>query len=73
MNYNIKSDNYKTFSVFKENVMKPRAYFIPFGDIELLRSCDIRTKRYSSDRVTVLSGEWDFIYYPKVSKLPKVF
>lgn len=73
MKYNIKSDNYKTFSVFKENVMKPRAYFIPFGDIDLLRNADIRTKRYSSDRVSVLSGEWDFVYYPKVSKVPSVF
>ena len=70
MKYNIKTDNYKTFSVYKDNVLKPRAYFIPFKSGKKMLKTDIRTERYNSDMVTVLSGEWDFKYYQKVSEMP---
>ena len=73
MKYRIKNDNYKNFAVFKDNVLKPRSYFIPFKDTEKMFSNDIRTERYNSDMVEVLSGEWDFVYYPAVSKVPEVF
>ena len=73
MKYRIKNDNYKNFAVFKDNVLKPRSYFIPFKDTEKMLSNDIRTERYNSDMVEVLSGEWDFVYYPAVSKVPEVF
>lgn len=55
------------------SMMKPRAYFIPFGDEKRLAATDIRTERYDSDRVTVLSGEWDFQYFTRVSDLPEIY
>ena len=38
MKYRIKNDNYKNFAVFKDNVLKPRSYFIPFKDTEKMLS-----------------------------------
>ena len=58
MKFKIKNDNYKNFDVFKDNVLTPRSYFIPFSSPEELRKTDIRTERYSSSMVEVLSGEW---------------
>ncbi len=51
----------------------PRAYFIPFSSPEELESTDIRTERYSSSMVGVLSGEWNFKYYAKRSDIPDEF
>lgn len=74
MKYSLKNNtNYKDFETYQENVMKPRAYFIPFGNAEALAATDIRTERYASDRVKVLSGEWDFQYFTRVSDLPEVY
>jgi len=73
LKYNIKTDNYKNFSVYKDNVLQPRSYFIPFKSEKAMRKTDIRTERYSSDTVTVLSGEWDFVYYKRVSAVPNDF
>ncbi|WP_178667496.1 glycoside hydrolase family 2 TIM barrel-domain containing protein [uncultured Eubacterium sp.] len=70
MIFKIKNDNYKSFDVFKENVLTPRAYFIPFSSPEEMAKTDIRTERYSSSMVDCLSGEWDFIYYKRESDLP---
>ncbi len=73
MIYKLKKDNYKNFNVFAENLLTPRAYFIPFSDSEELDKTDIRTERYNSSRVAVLSGEWNFKYYSKVSEMPDEF
>lgn len=70
MIFKIKNDNYKSFDVFKENVLSPRSYFIPFSSPEEMAKTDIRTERYSSSMVDCLSGEWDFIYYARESDLP---
>jgi beta-galactosidase len=70
MIYEIKTGNYKNFGVFKDNVMQPRSYFIPFGSFEAMEGTDIRNERYSSDCVECLSGEWDFAYYPDCTKMP---
>ena len=70
MIFKIKNDNYKSFDVFKENVLSPRSYFIPFSSPEEMAKTDIRTERYSSSMVDCLSGEWDFIYYKRESDLP---
>lgn len=70
MKFQIKKDNYKTFEVYKENVLTPRSYFIPFNDVEEMAGSDIRTERYSSSMAVCLSGEWDFAYYDKLSKCP---
>ena len=63
MKYNLKTDNYKTFKKFSENMLVPRSYFIPFKSTQQLFEADIRNERYFSDMVECLSGEWDFVYY----------
>lgn len=73
MKYNLKNNNYSNFDVYKDNVMQPRSYFIPFHSASKLAETDIRTERYNSDMVTVLNGEWDFKYYKKVSDMPADF
>ncbi len=73
MIYNLKKDNYKNFNVYAENLLPPRSYFIPFSSKEELDETDIRTERYSSSRVAVLSGDWSFKYYSKVSEIPEEF
>lgn len=74
MIYTLKNNtNYRDFGVYQENLMKPRAYFIPFGSFDALAATDVRTERYASDRVTVLSGEWDFQYFVRVSDLPEAY
>ena len=73
MIYKLKKNNYKDFNVFSENLLTPRAYFIPFSNKEELEKTDIRTERYNSSRVAVLSGEWNFKYYAKVSEMPDEF
>lgn len=70
MLYRFKTDNYKTFKIFKDNILEPRAYFIPFSSLENMKKTDIRTERYSSDKVTVLGGEWKFAYFDRVSLMP---
>ena len=70
MKFKIKNDNYKNFDVYKENVLTPRSYFIPFSSPEEMAKTDIRTERYSSSMVEVLSGEWDFKYYKNESDMP---
>ena len=73
MKYNLKTDNYKNFKAFRENVMTPRSYFIPFSSPEKMENTDIRNERYSSDRVMCLSGEWDFKYYKNCKDIPSGF
>lgn len=73
MKYNLKTDNYKTFEVFKDNVMYPRSYFIPFSSPEAMENTDIRNERYSSDMVECLSGQWDFAYYKCCYDIPDEF
>ncbi len=73
MIYNLKNKNYKTFEIFKDNVLEPRSYFIPFKSRRALDKTDIRSERFNSDKVEALSGEWDFAYFKKVSELPSSF
>ena len=73
MIYNLKKDNYKTFNVFKDNILDPRSYFIPFANENEMLESDIRTERYASSMVAVLSGEWEFKYYQNRSDIPDEF
>ncbi|MBQ5994532.1 MAG: DUF4981 domain-containing protein [Clostridia bacterium] len=73
MKYNIINDNFRNFEVFEINKLKPRVYSVPFHSLRKLKSTDVLTERYSSDIVTVLSGEWDFKYYAKSSIVPVSF
>ncbi len=67
------NNNYKNFRVYKENALPSRAYFIPFYSLKRLNGCDVRSERYSSDIVEVLSGEWDFKYFKRVSGVGGAF
>lgn len=73
MKYNLKTDNYRNFKTFKDNVMFPRSYFIPFASLTELEGTDIRNERYGSSMVECLSGEWDFIYYKDGLDIPADF
>ena len=71
MKYKLKNGNYYNFEIFRENVLKPRAYFIPFAEEEALEKAEIRAERCSSSRVEVLSGEWDFKYFKNCEEIPE--
>lgn len=71
MNYTFNHANYNKFSVYEENKLSPRAYFIPFSARSIVDTTDYTTERYNSDKVMILNGEWDFCYYNKISGMPK--
>lgn len=73
MQYNLKTGNFCDFSKFRENIMIPRSYFIPFANLDELAKTDIRNERYSSSRVECLSGEWDFAYYSNCKMVDNFF
>ncbi|MCQ2463514.1 MAG: hypothetical protein MJ177_08975 [Clostridia bacterium] len=70
MIYSFNKNNYKDFNIYEQNKKSPRAYFIPFSTRAKAVNADVRTERAKSDRVTLLSGKWDFAYFPKWSLLP---
>ena len=74
MIYKLKErENFKKFKVFSENRLDSRAYFIPFSSLKSAQSATTLTKRYVSDKVAVLNGEWDFKYYRSDREMPKTF
>ena len=73
MKYKIKRNLHTDFSVFEENKLPARSYFIPFSSAEKVQKTDYKSERYNSDRVTMLSGEWDFAYYERLSLVPVIF
>lgn len=73
MIYNLKTGNYKNFNMFRDGVMQPRSYFIPFSSPEKMEGTDIRNERYLSDRVECLSGQWDFLYFKSCLDIPDSF
>ncbi|MDE5617861.1 MAG: hypothetical protein K2I79_00025 [Clostridia bacterium] len=70
MLYRFNHDKFNNFSVYEENKLPPRAYFIPFSDKEECDATDYITERYNSKMVRCFNGEWDFEYYPKISDMP---
>ena len=72
MKYEISRKLHSDFSVFEENKLTERSYFIPFSSAELLRNSDYKNERYISDRTILLNGQWDFAYFDKLSKVPKI-
>lgn len=73
MRYNIKTDNYCNFNIFEKNKMSARTYAIPYPSKNMVEGMDLLKERYSSPLVTLLNGEWDFVYYDKVSKMSNDF
>lgn len=72
MKYTINKLNHCTFEIMEEGRLAPRAYAIPHSKKEDAKNACYKTERFNSDVVTVLSGEWDFKYYKKKSKLPDI-
>ncbi len=70
MKYILDKSNHCTFKTIESGRLAPRAYGIPHTLKEDAVKADYKTERYNSDMVTVLSGEWEFKYYKKKSKLP---
>lgn len=71
MKYLLNTTNHCDFKTLEVNRLKPRAYFIPQKTLEAAKAADFRTERGKSDIAVLLSGEWDFKYYKRKSKLPK--
>ncbi len=72
MKYTLNTVNHSDFKTVEIGRLAPRAYFIPRALKKDARKADYKTERYESDIVKVLSGEWDFKFYAKQSKLPAV-
>ncbi len=70
MKYKILKNIHNNFSVFEKNKLSPRAYAIAFSDFEALNGTCFKKERYSSDMVTVLSGEWNFRFYKSIKDVP---
>jgi len=73
MRYQISRSLHSDFSVFEENKLAERSYFIPFSSTEKLLESNYKNERYASDRTICLSGEWNFAYFDKLSKIPDTF
>ena len=72
MRYVINKSNYAKFSVFEDNKLAGRSYFIPYPDRKQADAVSLKEKRYKSPKVICLNGEWDFRFYPLPRELPDV-
>lgn len=70
MKYILDKTNHSNFKTIEVGRSAPRAYAVPHSKKADAVKADYKTERYNSDMVTVLSGEWEFKYYKKKSKLP---
>ncbi len=70
MKYQIKKLEINNFAVYEQNKLKGRSYFIPYSDKKKLMKTSVLEQRFNSSLVTVLSGEWQFKYFEKISRLP---
>lgn len=73
MKYTINRKLHTDFNIFEENKLAARSWFIPFSCKAELEKSDYKNERYVSDRVLMLSGDWDFKYYSKMSDIPEPF
>ncbi len=73
MIYHFNQTNYHTFSVIQDNVLPSRSYFIPYSSTDKLEGIELCEKRYRSDKVEVLNGEWDFRFYHDPKEVPEAF
>ncbi len=73
MKYVFNTENYHRFDMIQDNVLPSRSYFIPYGSRERMEGIATPEKRYRSDKVEVLNGEWDFRFFREPKELPAVF
>lgn len=69
MKYTINKTNYHTFETIEINKLLSRSYFIPYSNRKKADAVTIKEKRYQSDKVICLNGNWDFKFYPIPSDL----
>lgn len=72
MKYQIDKTNFHTFGLIEKNKLPARSYFIPYSEREKGDQVSLKEKRYASDKVIMLNGEWDFKFYPLPAELPDV-
>ena len=70
MKYILDKLNHCTFKKVEAGRLAPRAYAIPHKKSADAKRADYKNERFNSDVVSALSGEWEFKYYKKKSKLP---
>ena len=73
MKYQLNKTNYHDFSVFQENRLPARSYFIPYLTRGEADAVPPKKKRYRSCKVQCLNGMWDFKFYPRPIELPDTF
>ncbi len=73
MKYQIKKLFINDFSVYEKNKLSARSYFIPNKCKAEFEGTTAVNERYTSSMVNVLSGDWDFKYYSRISRLPGNF
>lgn len=73
MQYQLNRDNYRNLEILQAGKLDGRAYFIPYTNADVLLKTDVCTERFKSDKVQVLSGEWQFKYYDALGLLPTDF
>ena len=70
MKYILNKTNYHNFTVFEDNKLPGRSYFIPYPNKEKADETSLLDNRYRSEKVICLNGKWDFRFYPIPSELP---
>ena len=72
MRYRINKFNFQDFNTIQVNTLPPRSYFIPYPDSEKADAVSGADRRYRSEKVRCLNGDWDFRFYPRPAEIPDV-
>lgn len=72
MKYKLNTTNYHDFDTIEVNKLEGRSYFIPYSSKEAADAVLPKEKRYASEKVLCLNGEWDFKFYPQPALMPTV-
>ena len=72
MKYKINNTNYCDFATIELNKLHGRTYFIPYPTRAEACAVEPKEKRYKSEKVICLNGDWDFKFFPKPAELPDV-
>ena len=62
--------DYENLKILQKNRLETRSYFIPAANLEECRKAGNCENRELSSRMKLLSGTWDFQYYPSVYDVP---
>ena len=70
MKYQIDQNNYCTFKIYEREKLPGRSYFVPYPDRAAADAVSPKEKRYASEKVVCLNGEWDFKFYARPAEVP---